>query len=105
MKKIDLNQTRDFDPRVMKKHLVHDSAYMRVINFNLGAGVVFPVHSHELDGQLTILVLEGEGFFLGKDNAEIPAAQGEILVSDIADPHGVKAVSDMRILVTIAPPI
>ena len=105
MKKIDLDQAREFHPEHMKKFLVHDSAYFRIINFNLGAGVVFPVHSHDLDGQLSILVIEGEGEFLGKDDAVIPAKTGDILISDIQEPHGVKATTNMRIIVTIAPPL
>ena len=105
MKKIDLDPAREFHPEHMKKFLVHDSAYFRIINFNLGAGVVFPVHSHDLDGQLSILVIEGEDEFLGKDDAAIPAKTGDILVSDIQEPHGVKATTNMRIIVTIAPPI
>jgi len=105
MKKIDLDPAREFHPEHMKKFLVHDSAYFRIINFNLGAGVVFPVHSHDLDGQLSILVIEGEGEFLGKDDAAIPAKTGDILISDIREPHGVRATTNMRIIVTIAPPI
>jgi quercetin dioxygenase-like cupin family protein len=105
MKKIDLDPARNFHPEHMKKFLVHDSAYFRIINFNLGAGVVFPVHSHDLDGQLSILVIEGEGDFLGKDDAAIPAKTGDILISDIREPHGVRATTNMRIIVTIAPPL
>jgi quercetin dioxygenase-like cupin family protein len=105
MKKIDLDPAREFHPEHMKKFLVHDSAYFRIINFNLGAGVVFPVHSHDLDGQLSILVIEGEGEFLGKNDTSIPAKTGDILISDIQEPHGVKATTNMRIIVTIAPPI
>ena len=56
-------------------------------------------------GQLSILVIEGEGEFLGKDDAAIPAKTGDILISDIQEPHGVKATTNMRIIVTIAPPI
>jgi quercetin dioxygenase-like cupin family protein len=105
MKVSDLNETRVFDEKAMKKFLIHDSAWFRIINFNLSAGLTFPVHSHSLEGQLSIQVLEGEGFFLGAEGAEIPASQGQILVCDIAVPHGVKAKTDMRVLVTIAPPI
>jgi quercetin dioxygenase-like cupin family protein len=105
MKKIDLDPARNFHPEHMKKFLVHDSAYFRIINFNLGAGVVFPVHSHDLEGQLSILVIEGEGEFLGKDETAIPAKTGDILISDIREPHGVRATTNMRIIVTIAPPI
>lgn len=105
MKKIDLNTTREFNEKHMHKFLVHDSAYFRIINFNLAAGIVFPVHSHELDGQLSILVIEGEGEFLGADESAMPAKTGDILISEISEPHGVRAITDMRIIVTIAPPI
>ena len=50
-------------------------------------------------------MIEGEGEFLGKDDAVIPAKTGDILISDIQEPHGVKATTNMRIIVTIAPPI
>ena len=107
MVKTDLDQTNVFDEKAMKKFLVHDSAYFRIINFNLGAGQTFPVHSHKLDGQLSILVLDGKGEFLGKDDSALPAKKGDILVCDINEPHGVRAAKDcsIRVLVTIAPPI
>lgn len=105
MKKTDLAETRVFKENSMQKFLIHDSASFRIINFNLAAGHTFPVHSHDVDGQLSILVLEGKGKFLGEDNSSLPARQGEILVCDIKEPHGVFAETEMRILVTIAPPI
>ena len=106
MKLLDLDQTNEFTEGAMKRFfLVEDSEFFKIINFNLKAGVTFPVHSHDLDGELSIQVLEGEGFFLGDDGAEIPARTEHILISEIREPHGVRAVSDMRIIVTIAPPI
>ena len=106
MKKISLDETREFKEDGMTRFfLVQDSPHFKIINFNLSAGHTFPVHSHDLDGQLSILVIEGEGYFLGKDEAEMPAKTGDILISEIREPHGVRAASDMRILVTIAPPI
>jgi len=85
--------------------LVEDSPNFKIVNFNLDEGVTFPVHSHDLDGELSIQVLEGEGYFLGEGDTELPAAQGDILISQIREPHGVRAKTQMRILVTIAPPI
>jgi len=106
MKKIDLNTTREFTEGGMKRFfLVEDSPYFKIINFNLAAGAAFPVHSHDLDGELSILVIEGEGFFLGEGDDQIAARTGDILISEIREPHGVRATSDMRIIVTIAPPI
>ena len=54
---------------------------------------------------MSILVIEGEGAFLADNAATIPAKTGDMLISDIREPHGVRADKDMRIIVTIAPPI
>jgi quercetin dioxygenase-like cupin family protein len=89
----------------MKAILLHDSEHFKILNFNLKAGALFPIHSHDLDGQLSILVIEGEGAFLGDNEASIPAKTGDLLIAEIREPHGVKASTDMRIVVTIAPPI
>jgi quercetin dioxygenase-like cupin family protein len=104
MKTLNIIEAGDFSPKAMRKLLVSDSAYMRILNFNFEAGQELPVHAHEMEGQLSILVLEGSGEFLGKDGG-IPAKAGDILVCDIAEPHGVRAAERMRVLVTIAPPI
>ena len=105
MKKINLYQENDFSDLSMKRFLVHDSPYFKILNFNFKAGQDLPVHSHDVEGQLSIAVLEGEGEFLAKDGAAMPAQTGDVLISDISEPHGVRAKSDMRVLVTIAPPI
>jgi len=106
MKTIQLDQTNEYSAGSMKRFfLVDNSPYFKIINFNLDAGVTFPVHSHDLDGDLSILVLEGTGYFLSDNNQKIPAKSGDILLSQIREPHGVEAVTKMRILVTIAPPI
>jgi quercetin dioxygenase-like cupin family protein len=105
MKKVDLAESRKFNPLGLNRFVVHDSPYFRIINFNIAAGQVFPVHSHDVEGELSILVLEGEGAFLGEGDAAIPARTGDVLLSQINEPHGVRATTDMRILVTIAPPL
>lgn len=106
MRTISLKDTNEYTTGAMKRFfLVEDSENFKIINFNLDEGVTFPVHSHDLDGELSIQVLEGEGYFLGEAGAEITAQQGDILISQIREPHGVRAKTKMRILVTIAPPI
>lgn len=106
MKILKLTETNEYTPGAMKRFfLVEDSENFKIINFNLDEGVTFPVHAHDLDGDLSIQVLEGEGWFLGANGRETPAATGDILISQIREPHGVRAGSKMRILVTIAPPI
>ncbi|OAG28017.1 cupin domain-containing protein [Thermodesulfatator autotrophicus] len=104
MKVFKLDETRIFE-KDLNKFLVHDSPYFRIINFNIKAGKVFPVHSHPVEGELSIVVLEGEGFFLGDEGSKTPAKPGDIFICSIDEPHGMEAKTDMRILVTIAPPL
>lgn len=105
MKKINLFQANDFSDLSLKRLLVQDSPYFKILNFNFKAGQFLPVHSHEIEGQVCMVVIEGSGKFLGKDNSEIPAEKGDVLVCDISEPHGLAADTDLRLLVTIAPPI
>ncbi|RJR45792.1 MAG: cupin domain-containing protein [Desulfobacteraceae bacterium] len=104
MKKISLYESNDFSAQSHKTFLVHDSPYFKIINFNFKAGQELPVHSHEIEGQVSIAVLEGRGRFLGKEEG-LPAGPGDILISEISEPHGIRAETDLRVLVTIAPPI
>ena len=105
LKKVEVFKENDFDEKKFRSFLVHDSPYMKVLNFNFKAGQELPVHSHDIEGQLTIAVVEGHGQFLGAADAAMDAATGDVLISDISEPHGIRAASDMRVLVTIAPPI
>lgn len=105
MKKINLFEANDFSEKSMKKLLVHDSPYFKILNFNFKAGQELPVHSHDIEGQVSLVVLEGTGEFLGKDGTAMPAVPGDVVISDISEPHGLRAKTDLRLLVTIAPPI
>jgi quercetin dioxygenase-like cupin family protein len=105
LKKVETFEKGPFSDKGIGKLLVHDSPYMKVINFNFKAGQELPIHSHDIEGQLTITVLEGTGEFLGKDDIKLPASPGDVLISDISEPHGVRAQTDLRVLVVIAPPI
>ena len=105
MKNLNIFEANDFSEKAFKRLLIHDSPYFKILNFNFKAGQELPIHAHEIEGQVSIVILEGEGEFLGKDGAAIPARAGEILISEISEPHGLRAKSDLRALVTIAPPI
>jgi quercetin dioxygenase-like cupin family protein len=105
MKKVNVIEANAFSEKGMKKLLVHDSPYFKILNFNFKAGQELPVHAHDIEGQVSLVVLEGEGEFLGKDGALLPATRGDVLICEIAEPHGIRARTDLRLLVTIAPPI
>ncbi|MGQ9921482.1 MAG: cupin domain-containing protein [Desulfobacca sp.] len=105
MEQINLFEANDFADQGLKKLLVHDSPYFKILNFNFKPGQELPVHSHEIEGQLSLVIIEGSGEFLGKDGTSFPGRQGDVVISDIAEPHGFRATSHVRLLVTIAPPI
>ena len=105
MKQINLFEANDFSDKGMKSLLVHDSPYFKILNFNFKPGQELPVHSHDIEGQLSLMILEGSGTFLGKDGASFPGMQGDVVISEIAEPHGFRATTNVRLLVTIAPPI
>jgi quercetin dioxygenase-like cupin family protein len=105
MKKINLYEAGEFSDKGFKRLLVHDSPYFKILNFNFKAGQELPLHAHDIEGQVSLLIIEGEGEFLGRGNSSWPAKAGDMIISDIAEPHGVRARTDLRLLVTIAPPI
>ncbi len=105
MKAVSLYEANDFDDKAMKRLLVHDSPYMKILNFNFKAGQVLPVHSHDIDGEVCLTIVQGKGTFLGADDTGRPVKAGDVLITAIRDPHGLKATTDLRLLVTIAPPI
>ncbi|GAU08729.1 cupin domain-containing protein [Desulfoplanes formicivorans] len=105
MKMINLFEEGSFNEIAFKTLLVHDSENFKILNFNFKAGQDLPVHSHDIDGEVSIVVLEGTGVFLAADDKTLPARPGDVLVCPIKTPHGVRATTDMRVLVTIAPPI
>ena len=105
MKTIDIYAENGFSDIKFSNFLVHDSPYFKILNFNFKAGQELPVHSHDIEGQVCIAVLDGEGEFVGEGGAILAARPGNVLISDISEPHGLRAKTDMRVLVTIAPPI
>lgn len=104
MKKVNVFVEGSFKDQSISKFLVHDSPYFKIINFNFSPDQEMPLHAHDIEGQVSILVLEGSGEFLGQDGT-LPAQAGDVLVCDIAEPHGIRSATHMRVLVTIAPPI
>ncbi len=84
---------------------IHESENLKVLSFTFRAGQSLPLHSHDLDGELTITVLAGRGEFLGAEGVTLPAEPGDVLIARIREPHGIQAGTDMTVLVTIAPPI
>ncbi|MCT4536245.1 cupin domain-containing protein [Halodesulfovibrio sp.] len=105
MRKNSITESRSFNPSRMHVQLVHESEHVKVMNFNLKAGQEMPVHSHHLEGELVMVVLNGNGELLGEHGPLDAIKTGDVLICEIKEPHGVRASTDMSLVVTIAPPI
>ena len=105
MKQVSMFTENGFSGERFTRLLVQDSPYFKIINFNFTAGQELPVHSHNLEGQVALTILEGEGLYLDGKSEPLPVKAGDVLISEIAEPHGLRATSDLRLLVVIAPPI
>jgi quercetin dioxygenase-like cupin family protein len=101
MKFIDLPALDNFTPDKPYRELLYDSPNLRVLAFNFEPGQVLPVHSHPADSDVTLMILEGEGEFIGTH--AMPAKSGQVQIMPVCEPHGVKAHTRLRLLVLIAP--
>jgi quercetin dioxygenase-like cupin family protein len=101
MKFIELQDLNKFTPDKPYRELLYDTPNLRVLAFNFEPGQMLPVHSHPADSDVTVMILEGEGEFIGTH--AMPAKAGQILIVPVCEPHGLKAHTRLRALVSIAP--
>lgn len=101
---IDLSDFTKFSSEKPYNALVHDSPYCKIITFCLEPGQELPVHKHSADSQFAIVALEGEGIFTGGED-DVSAKAGQLCIGMVSTPHGVRAITRMRMLVIIAPTI
>jgi quercetin dioxygenase-like cupin family protein len=104
MKKIEIDEIAKFKQESFYLNFVHDSPNMRLILFCFEEGQELPVHSHDVESEVFLFVVDGEGFFTG-GSEDVPAVKGSLLISPVSEPHGIKARTRMKVLVGIVPPI
>lgn len=102
--KIEIDEIAKFSEDKYRVELLHDSPNTRILLFCFEADQELPVHSHDVDSEVSICVLEGMGYFTGGEK-DISAKKGSLLVSPVSEPHGIKAKTRMKVLVSITPPI
>ena len=102
MKLFDLAADPKFSLDKPFRQLLFDSPNVRVLSFNFEPGQELPVHSHNADSEVSLLILEGEGVFTGGPE-EIPAKPGTLQIMPVTEPHGLRALTRVRLLVFITP--
>jgi quercetin dioxygenase-like cupin family protein len=102
MKLFNLPEAAKFSADKPCRELLFDSPNLRVLTFNFEPGQELPVHSHNADSEVALLILEGEGVFTGGVE-EYPAKPGTLQIMPVTEPHGLRALTRLRLLVFIAP--
>ena len=84
--------------------VIHDSPDLKIFNFKFDPGQSFLVYSNEMRGKVSLVVIEGQGEFMGEEAKKTWIKTGDVLVSELSKPQSLTAAKDLRLLVTISPP-
>ena len=102
--KFNVDEIAKFQDEKMTVNITHDSMNFRQLLFCFKAGQELPVHSHDVDSEIIMAIMDGEGTVV-EENQEVPVKKGDILIGQVRIPHGIKAGTEMKVLVTITPPL
>jgi quercetin dioxygenase-like cupin family protein len=102
--KFNVDDIATFKDDKMTVNITHDSVNFRQLLFCFKPGQELPVHSHDVDSEIIMAIMDGEGTVIEEDQ-ELAVKKGDILIGQVRVPHGIKAKSEMMVLVTITPPL
>lgn len=100
----NVDKIAKFSDSKMTVHITHDSENFRQLLFCFKPGQDLPVHSHDVESEIIMAIMDGEGVVI-EDGKEIGVSRGDILIGKVRVPHGIKAKTEMKVLVTITPPL
>ncbi len=101
--KFNIDEMAKFQDDKMGVTITHDSINLRQLLFCFKAGQELPVHSHDVDSEIIMAIMAGEGTVIEAES-EIAVKAGDILIGQVRVPHGIQAKTEMKVLVTITPP-
>ncbi|MDX1762773.1 MAG: cupin domain-containing protein [bacterium] len=93
-----------FEDDKMTVQITHDSVNFRQLLFCFKAGQELPVHSHDVDSEVIMAIIDGEGAVI-EDEKAIDVRRGDVVIGAVRIPHGIVAKTEMKVLVTITPPL
>jgi len=82
---------------------VYESACLKILNFRFDPGQSLLMYSDEMQGEMSLVVIDGHGEFMGEEARRYPLNRGDVIVSLMGEPHSFLATTTLRLLVTITP--
>ncbi|MCG8529648.1 MAG: cupin [Desulfovibrionales bacterium] len=101
MRKSSILTNATFNPERIHERLVHESDSVQVKSLHLKAGQELPVQSFDDFGESMLVVLGGEGKLLGKHGVLDTLVRGDVVITDLRVPHGLRATKDMSVLASL----
>ena len=100
----NIDEIATFKDDKMTVHITHDSPNFRQLLFCFKPGQDLPVHSHDVDSEVIMAIVDGEGSVI-EDEQKIAVKRGDVVIGAVRVPHGIVAETEMKVLVTITPPL
>ena len=101
MRKSSILSNATFNPDKIHERLVHESDNVQVKSLHLKAGQELPLRTYDEYGEAMLVVLGGEGKLLGKHGVLDTLVRGDVVITDLRVPHGLRATKDMSVLASL----
>jgi hypothetical protein len=84
--------------------MIYDSPTVKVLSVKLDEGQQLFLYSERVEGTVSLLAMEGYGELFGFEANNLQLRAGDIVISQMNEPHTLTARTDLRLLLTIIPP-
>jgi hypothetical protein len=80
---------------------VYESPCLKILNLRFDPGQSLLMYSDQIQGDMSLVVIDGQGEFMGEEARRYPLNRGDVIVSLMGEPYTFLAKTTLRLLVTI----
>jgi quercetin dioxygenase-like cupin family protein len=81
---------------------IYDSPSLKILTCRIDPGQSLLMRSDEMRGKVSLVVIEGYGEWVVDEAGRHLIQAGDIVISEFSESHRLLALTDLRLLVTIA---
>lgn len=104
MKRANLFSQNSQQEGILQVSSVYESPCLKILNFRFDLGQSLLLYSEEMQGKVSMIVIEGHGEFVGEEARRYHIERGDVVVSEMSEPQSLLATTELRLLVAITPP-
>lgn len=80
---------------------IHRSPCLQILKLRCVTGQCLFMNSDGMEGKVSLLVLGGQGEFVGEGARKYSIEAGDVVVSEMSEPNSLMATTDLSLLVTV----